>query len=132
MTVRTVRVLATLFGILIPAVEVVRRWGELSELESLPFWLDDFLIGGFLLLGAWKTRHDFEAGRAWLAAAIGFAAGMNYASFFSQLAALDAPDPSGLSSVTVVVIKGVLEVIAIAGLIIVLRPTAPSRGDRRG
>ena len=121
MTMQTARVLAIVFGVLTPVVEVVRRWDELGDLETLPFWLDDFFIGGFLLLGAWKTRSDVEGGRPWLAAAVAFAAGVNYASFFSQLAALDTPDPSGLSSVTVVTIKGLLEVLAVAGLFVVLR-----------
>ena len=128
MTIQFSRRLAIVVGILLPIVEVARRRHQLGDIGELPFWIDDFLIGGFLLLGAWKTRHDFEAGRPWLAAAVAFAAGMNYASFFSQLAALHAPDPSGLSSVTVVTIKGLLEVLAIAGLVIVLR-RAPT--DRR-
>jgi hypothetical protein len=128
MSIPFARKLAIAFGILLPAVEVVRRWHQLGDLGELPFWLDDFFIGGFLLLGAWKTRHDVEAGRPWLAAAIAFAAGMNYASFFSQLAALDTADPSGLSSATVVTIKGVLELIAIFGLVVVLRTAAtPAR-----
>jgi hypothetical protein len=123
MTIQFGRKLAILFGVLLPPVEVVRRWHQLGDIRALPLWIDDFLIGGFLLLGAWKTRRDIEGGRPWLAAAVAFAAGMNYASFFSQLAALDAPDPSGLSSPTVVTIKGLLEVLAIVGLVVVLRPT---------
>jgi hypothetical protein len=124
MTIQFGRKLATVFGILIPAIEVVRRWHQLGDIAKLPLWLDDFFIGGFLLLGTWKTRRDTEGGRPWLAAAVAFAAGMNYASFFSQLAALDAPDPSGLSSLTVVTIKGLLEVLAIVGLVVVLRPAS--------
>jgi hypothetical protein len=127
MTMLLARKLAIVFGVLVPGVEVVRRWHQLGDLEALPFWLDDFFIGGFLLLGAWKTGQDVDAGRPWLAAAIGFAAGMNYASFFSQLAALDAPDPSGLSGITVVAIKGVLEVLAIIGLFMVLRSDTRSQ-----
>ena len=127
MTIQFGRKLAILFGVLLPAVEVVRRWHQLGDIRALPLWLDDFLIGGFLLLGAWKTRRDVEAGRPWLAAAVGFAAGMIYASFFSQLAALDAPDPSGLSGVTVVTIKGLLFALAIYALVVVLRPASTER-----
>jgi hypothetical protein len=124
MTLQFGRRLAVVFGILLPAIELVRRWHQLGDVAALPFWLDDFLIGGFLLLGAWKTRHDVEAGRPWLAAAVGFAAGMIYSSFFSQLAMIDAPDPSGLSGVTVVAIKGLLFVLAVYAIFVVLRPAA--------
>lgn len=127
MTLQSGRKLAIVFGILLPAVEVVRRWHQLGDIGELPFWIDDFLIGGFLLAGAWKTRRDIEAGRPWLAAAVGFAAGMIYASFFSQLATIGAPDPSGLSGVTVVTIKGALFVLAVYALVVVLRPASTER-----
>jgi hypothetical protein len=127
MTIQFSRRIAIVFGILLPAVETIRRWHQLGDLSALPFWLDDWLIGGFLLLGAWKSRRDVEAGRPWLAAAVGFAAGMGYAAFFSQLATLDVTDPSGLSGITVVTIKGVLLAFAICALAIVLRPTSASR-----
>jgi hypothetical protein len=35
-----------------PLVETWRRWGEWGQLSKLPSILDDFVAGGFLILGA--------------------------------------------------------------------------------
>ena len=85
----------------------------------LPFWLDDWLIGLFLLYGAWATREDREAGRPTLAAAWGFACGMGYLSFFGDVMSLgaDVPDPSGLPAGLVAGVKGLMVGLAISALV---------------
>ena len=103
-------------GVVLPLAETVRRRHELSDLSTLPFWFDDWLIGAFLLYGAWRTRAGAADGRATLAAAWAFACGMGYASLFSQLSAIGADDPSGLPSIVVVGIKAVMLVVAIVAL----------------
>jgi hypothetical protein len=120
------RRIAIVAGFVLPVVETVRRWHQLGDLRVWPFWLDDWAIGGLLLYGAWSTRRDIARGRPVLAAAWGFACGVGYASFFSQLATVDRPDPSGVSSVTVVTIKGVMLAVAIIALVVTLawRPTS--------
>ena len=115
------RRLAIAAGLALPIVETVRRWPQLGDPASWPFWLDDWVIGGFLLYGVWRTRGVGPRGVGTLAAAWAFACGMAYTSFFSQLAAIDQADPSGISSAIVVVIKGVMLVIAIAALVATLR-----------
>lgn len=115
------RRLAILAGAVLPLVETLRRWDQLSDLANWPFWLDDFAIGGFLLYGAWQTRTADRRGVSTLAAAWGFACAMGYNSFFGQLAQLSQSDPSGLQSSVVVSIKGVMLVAAIAALIVTLR-----------
>src|SRR5262245_17726892 len=120
---------ALVAGVLVPIVETARRWRQLGDVSIWPFWLDDWAIGLFLLYGAWRARRDAARGRPALAAAWGFASGMAYLSFFSQLAALDRPDPSGVSTATVVTIKGLSLALAVAALIAALadpeRPRSP-------
>ena len=118
------RTLACAGGVVLPIIETVRRWQQLADLRMAPAWLDDWLIGLFLLYGAWRTRGNDGSGRATLAAAWGVACGMGYMSFFGQLAELDSADPSGVSSVTVVAIKGVMVGLAVIALVATLRSTS--------
>lgn len=116
------RGLALAAGVALPILETARRWHQLGDLAIWPFWLDDWVVAAFLLYGVWRTRagQDFARGHAVLAAAWGFACGQVYTSFFSQLATLGQPDPSGVASTTVVAIKGVMFALAIAALVVTL------------
>lgn len=113
--------LAIVLGILVPVAETIRRWHQLSDLSIWPFWLDDFLLGGFLLYGAWRTNKDVKNGRRFLAAAWGFTCGMAYLSFFNQITSLDQADPAPIPSSWVAVIKGIGFFLAILALIGSLR-----------
>ena len=115
------RALAWAGGVLLPVVETIRRWHQLGDPRMLPFWLDDWIIGLFLLYGAWVTREDRESGRPTLAAAWGFACGMGYLSFFSDVMSGNSTDPSGLSSFAVAMIKGLMFGLAISALNATLR-----------
>ncbi|TAK15445.1 MAG: hypothetical protein EPO35_07545 [Acidobacteria bacterium] len=115
--IRFSRALAIVAGVFLPIAETTRRWHELGDIRAAPFWLDDWLIGAFLLYGAWRTRRSDPSGRVVLAAAWGFACGQVYASFFGQLALIDQADPSGLSGATVVAIKGAMFALAITALL---------------
>jgi hypothetical protein len=122
------RALALFGGIVLPIVETIRRWHQLGDLRMLPFWMDDWIIGGLLLYGWWRTRVGAaRGGRAVLAAAWGVGCGMGYASFFSELENLDLADPSGFSSTTVAAVKGVMLAAAITALIATLRSGANER-----
>jgi hypothetical protein len=68
---------------------------------------------------SWEGRDD---GRPVLAAAWGFMCGLAYYSFFGHLQRLSEADPSGLSPLWVVAVKGVGLALGIAGLITALRP----------
>lgn len=68
-------------GILIPLAETVRRWGELWA--DPPAYLDDWLLGAFLIAGAWSAGRG-ERGIRVLAAAWGAALGMGYYSCVGQ------------------------------------------------
>ena len=115
------RALAYFGGVVLPIGETVRRWQQLGDLRMAPAWMDDWIIGLLLLYGAWRTRDDVAGGRPVLAAAWGFACGMGYASFFSELMNLDLTDPSGFPSTTVAAIKGLMLALGIAALIATLR-----------
>ena len=78
------RRLAYVFGIALPILETVRRWSQLDDLAVWPIWLDDFLIGAGLLLGARLTADHRYSNARYLAAAWGFACGMAYPSFFPR------------------------------------------------
>ncbi len=121
MTIEFSRRLAIVFGIVTPLAETFRRWRQLSDLRIWPFWLDDFVLGGLLLYGAWRVGKDVRIGRPFLAAGWGFTCGMAYSSFFAQLNHLHEPDPAPIPSVWVAVIKGVGLVLATAALIVTLR-----------
>jgi hypothetical protein len=84
-------------------------------------WLDDLLLGGFLLYAAWRTGRDPRGGQPYLAAAWGVTAGMAYLSFFGQLQRLSEPDPAPIGAAWVVGIKGIGLLLAITALVITLK-----------
>ena len=47
--------LAWVAGVVLPVLETVRRWGTWWEFP--PAYLDDLLIGGFFLVGAWMSAE---------------------------------------------------------------------------
>ena len=111
------RTLALLIGVVTPALETFRRWHQLITLTvPWPAYLDDVLLGAFLIVGAWRAGHA-PRGRLILAAAWGVLCGHAYGSFFDQLAALDRPDPSGFAPALVVTIKGFGLVLGVIGLV---------------
>ena len=110
-----------LFGIIPPIADTIRRWHQLGDIKTWPFWLDDVLLGGFLLYSAWLTGKDLKNGRRFLAAAWGFACGIAYLSFFDQITSLDKPDPAPIPAGWVAIIKGIFFLHAIVGLVGSLR-----------
>ena len=115
------RALAILFGILAPLLETVRRWRTWREYP--PALFDDYIMGGFLLAGAWMVGRRFGSGQRLLAAAWGFTCGLGYYSFFEQLRRfrLGEIDPAPIPSEAVLVIKGVAVLLALVALFATLR-----------
>ena len=121
MTITFSRYLAIILGILTPVAETVRRWHTWRE--DPPALFDDYLLGGFLLYGAWRVGKDAHSGQRFLAAAWAFMCGMAYLSFFGQLHRLSIGelDPAPIPSAWVAIIKGAGLVLAILALIASLR-----------
>jgi len=124
MLISVSRYVAVALGILTPLAETIRRWHTWRE--NPPAFFDDYIIGAFLLLGAWRVGKDVQSGRPFLAAAWGFFCGMAYVSFFSQLEdiRLGIADPAPISSGEVAAIKGVGWAIGMTCLIFSLWPAA--------
>ena len=115
------RGLAVFYGLFLPIGETVRRWHQLKDFSMWPAWLDDILIGAFLLYAVWQFNKDHVSGQRWLAAAWGCACGMGYFSFFGQLARIGEVDPGPMSTHSMLLMKGVGLLLAIAALCISLR-----------
>jgi hypothetical protein len=124
------RYFAIALGILTPLAETIRRWHTWRE--NPPAFFDDYIIGAFLLFGAWRVGKDVQRGRPFLAAAWAFMCGMAYPSFFGQLEdmRLGIADPAPISSAAVAAIKGVGLAIGVICLVFSLWPTASVEKDQ--
>jgi hypothetical protein len=127
MTINFSRRLAILGGILAPLGETIRRWSTWQEYP--PNLFDDYLMGAFLLYGAWRTGRDVRGGQRYLAAAWAFACGLGYYSFFGQLKSwsLNEIDPAPIPSGWVLLIKGVAVSLAVLALVASLRRAPESQ-----
>lgn len=121
------RYLAIALGILTPLAETIRRWSTWRENPAAFF--DDYILGAFLLFGAWRTGKDVKSGRPFLAAAWAFMCGMAYGSFFDQLHRnhLGMPDPAPVSPAWVAAIKGIGLALGVMCLVFSLWPTSARR-----
>jgi hypothetical protein len=115
--IKTSMYIAFVGGILTPLLETVRRWNQISDIRYFINWFDDYIIGGFLFFAARATYKSVEKGRKYLIASWGFATGMSFYSFFSQLQAIDRPDPAPVSSSTVAIVKGIMFLVCIISLV---------------
>ena len=111
-------------GILTPLLETIRRWHQISDPRYFISWFDDYLIGGILFFAASKTFKLLAKGVKYLIAAWGIATGMIFNSFFGQLQAINQSDPAPVSSLTVVIIKGIMFLICICSLILSLKTSS--------
>jgi hypothetical protein len=117
------------FGVFLALAETVRRWGNWP---FLPFLLDDWLAGLFLVYGAVKSRRDWAHGRPYQAAGWAFTSGMMYMSFFGHLEHWSEPPEGGwIPHGALVCIIGVLFGLALCGLASTLLVTAPSWRSER-
>jgi len=126
MTISISRCLAIALGILTPLLETVRRWSTWREDPASLF--DDYILGAFLLFGAWRVTKDARNGQRFLAAAWAFMCGMAYLSFFGQLQRnrLGLIDPAPISPGWVAAIKGMGLAIGASALIMCLWPIGDS------
>jgi len=118
------------FGVFLALAETVRRWGNWP---FLPFLLDDWLAGLFLVYGAVRGRRDWAKGRPYQAAAWAFTSGMMYMSFFGHLEHWSQPPEAGwVPHGALVGIIGVLFALALCGLAGTLRLTTALPARTKG
>jgi len=98
LSLHRVRQLSFMIGILLPLAETIRRSARLMDWWM---WVDDYLIGGSLIFGAWLSRNQSPVGIRALIAAWGLACGMAYNGMVGHLLNLREPDVSGFSHSTV-------------------------------
>src|SRR5262245_53292268 len=106
--------LAWTAGLLLPLVETLRRWGTWWDMPAA--YLDDIVIGVFLVVGAWMSR-DVTVGARWLAAAWGCACGIGFLSIIFGVSAIDTTDPAGVSGATALVAKLVMVSLGLVALV---------------
>jgi hypothetical protein len=106
--------LAWTAGVVLPLVETLRRWGTWWDTPAA--YLDDIVIGVFLLVGAWMSR-DAAVGSRWLAAAWGCACGIGFLSIISGVSAINKTDPAGVSGATALVAKVVMVSLGLVALV---------------
>src|SRR5271157_4469619 len=68
------RRLAIAIGVTLPLAETLRLWGG----GSIAWGLDHYLMGAFLLYGAWRSRRYDILGPRYLVAAWAFTCGVGY------------------------------------------------------
>ena len=138
-TVAFSRRLALVAGVVLPALEMIRRWQEWpGPIDTWPTWIDDVVIGALLIFGAWLSRPRGAVrgvemkgkprpGRSsWLTAAWGFACGAGFGSTLAQFHFVINPpyeyhDPTGLAHGWMVLLKAGLVGIGLLGLISSMR-----------
>ncbi|HVI72865.1 MAG TPA: hypothetical protein VM656_15430 [Pyrinomonadaceae bacterium] len=128
MTIQFSRRLAIVLGILTPIAETVRRWSTWQKDPASLF--DDYILGAFLLYGAWRVGKSVYSGQRFLAAAWAFTCGMAYLSFFGHMARLRAGevDPAPIASKWVLMIKGVGLGLSVLALVVSLRRISDEHG----
>jgi hypothetical protein len=106
--------LAWIAGVVIPLGETLRRWGTWWEVPGA--YLDDVVLGVFLLVAAWMSRQN-SVGPRWLAAGWGCACGIGLLSLIFGFSSLESTDPSGVSGTTALVVKAVMVSLGFAALV---------------
>lgn len=105
-------------GVALPVLETIRRG---INVENIPAYLDDYLIGVLLLSSAWSVVRGHPRGKIYLVAAWAMLCGGLFGSFIYQFRNTSAIDVSGYSNVFVILVKGGLYLFAIAALIRAIR-----------
>jgi|SRR6187402_1247584 len=116
---------AYVLGFGLPIVEALRRGTRVFPLSS---YVDDYIMGAFLLAAARSVSRGRASGKALLVAAWSALCGGMYYSFFAQLEQGEKADVSGLPNAVVMGVKGAIYAVAIAALLRALRSATAAGG----
>ena len=108
------RIIAVVHALSLILGETYRSWGAG---RPLAFVVDDYWIGGLLLLGAWMMRTDNLRNRALFAAGWGANAGMLYGSFFGKLIEPSSSNPGNFDMGLLTALLGLAFFVSVAGMI---------------
>ncbi len=112
-------------GVGLPLLEAMRRKTNFEDFHS---YVDDFIVGALLLYAAQAVTRGRANGPVLLVVSWALLCGGLYGSFFWQLSSDATQDVGGLANITVVIIKGVLYAIALAGLFFASRFAISQQG----
>jgi hypothetical protein len=98
---KTIYWMALLMGIFLPLAETIRRFKQLSDLEHIMYWFDDYILGGILIAAALSLKSEKTNAISYMIAAWGIATGALFLSFLGQFDYLlsNTPDPGGIFSI---------------------------------
>lgn len=108
------RIIAAIQALSLIIGETWRSWGAGRHIA---FVVDDYWIGGLLLLGAWMMRTDSVRNRALFAAGWGANAGMIYGSFFGKLIEPSSSNPGNFDMGLLTALLGLAFFTSVAGMI---------------
>lgn len=115
--IKTLRILAFTLGTSLIIGELWRSWGAG---RPFVFVIDDVIIGGFLIVGAWRFSKDTLKRRAMLAAGWGMNFGMLYVSFFSKVITPETTNAGNWNMGILTLLLGIAFATSIFGLIATL------------
>ena len=115
-------------GVLLPVLETLRRR---TNFETISGYVDDYIAGALLLYAAYAVTRGRRSGPVLLVVAWAVLSGGLYGSFFWQLEKGAGLDVGGLPNQTVVVIKGLLYAVSLAGLVLSARSAIAMQGALR-
>lgn len=111
---KILRIISVIGALMLMLGELYRSWGTG---RPLPFVMDDMLAGMLMLWAVHLTRRPSVAGRRFLAAAWGVAAGMLYGSFFGKLVDPAGSTPGNFSIGILTAIVGFAFFVSLAGMV---------------
>lgn len=118
---RALRLIAVIFALSMMFGEAYRTWGTGRPVYA---WLDDQILGLFLIVGAWLMSKPTRARYAVFAAGWGFSAGMIYSSFFAKLFDPETSNPGNFGSGVLTLLVGVAFAVSLFGLVTTVRLAA--------
>jgi len=108
--------MAFTIGILLPLAETIRRANQLLDPASFMLWFDDYILGGLLIIAAWRVLKQRKNSLALLTGVWGIGVGALFLSFLVQFDYLKTGDTGLFNSALVLVVKGLILVYMVAGL----------------
>jgi hypothetical protein len=108
--------MAIAIGIILPLAETIRRANQLLDPSYFMLWFDDYILGGLLVVAAWRVVKQKQNSLALLTGVWGIGVGALFLSFLGQLDYLETGDLGLFSATLVLAVKGLILVYMIIGL----------------